>query len=859
MSSDGAGSTSANSIDEPRCSCGNDAFIQTKRSSDGDANEQDNVYMCTECGKEHPPSLIEHQQTQSVVPTWKEIFGHPSPYPHQETGITDTIKTGRRNGYMVLEGRCGTGKTMIGLTSAARLIKDPSTQYDKALILTSVKQQQRQFESDLRVINQNLPDEAKPLTAVTLVGKGDLCPYTQTEYTYVSSDNINSRWRELRSNTNDLIGAGTNTRVLTNSAVIDADSPSNWEVNGEITNYKPVIPEKDIEYCPFYSAFQQNNDPLFTFGHAEDCILDPDEIVAQAVNKGVCPHSAMSSLCNDAEIVIANYYHAFDNNTIKITHELLDESTFLICDEAHMLESRVRQIQSTDCSLYDIKQAQKEIVAVHNAFQNTIDGPNTDNLPTITPAVAAGETTSAGLDGDALKDAYFILSSLQNQIETVVKDYLDSEYPGWEQSPSRLPNQIEIPLRDPTEIEKDVITEWSEQENIPGGFWSILPSIGTAIENTLDEDTPVGNSNEWSVNEVVNLLYDWFQDWANNNPEYFREIVLQKRSDSLSYLNGWQSHYFTSIELQNVMPRNIIAQRLKSFGGGILMSATLEPMDVYKHITGLSLLEHFEDTPVVERTFRTSFPSENRYSATLPLPKFTWDNRGEPPLPDNMANPNPRFQNEFNDTRTKYAKAMLIVATTTPGNVLICMPSYQEAKWAGAVLRSHPDLKKPVLIDEPSAKNNTQKLKEDFFKGNGKVLTTSLKGTLTEGVDYSGDRLSGCIICGIPIDQIGSPKTQAVKTAYTDEFESDDDDGSSHRGFRYALTVPAIRKTRQALGRVIRGEEDVGVRVLADKRYAIAGPRGVRSLLPDDEQTEYSLVKDLETFSDHLNDFWQSN
>ncbi len=64
-----------------------------------------------------------------------------------------------------------------------------------------------------------------------------------------------------------------------------------------------------------------------------------------------------------------------------------------------------------------------------------------------------------------------------------------------------------------------------------------------------------------------------------------------------------------------------------------------------------------------------------------------------------------------------------------------------------------------------------------------------------------------------------------MRRAYDDAFGD---------GFTYALTVPAVRKARQAIGRVIRSPDDVGVRVLLDERYARESWDSVRPYLPDD-------------------------
>jgi len=172
------------------------------------------------------------------------------------------------------------------------------------------------------------------------------------------------------------------------------------------------------------------------------------------------------------------------------------------------------------------------------------------------------------------------------------------------------------------------------------------------------------------------------------------------------------------------------------------------------------------------------------------------------------------------------------------------MPSYAEAEWIAAELRQTLD--KPVLVDEASDDGTTEELKSEFFADEGKVLVTSLRGTLTEGVDYRGDRLSAAVVCGVPIINTASPLTKAVRTAYDREFGD---------GFETALTVPAVRKARQAIGRVIRGTDEVGVRVLVDARYARTSWNSVREYLPATEREEFQPVSpDMVEFG--LRRFW---
>ncbi len=59
---------------------------------------------------------------------------------------------------------------------------------------------------------------------------------------------------------------------------------------------------------------------------------------------------------------------------------------------------------------------------------------------------------------------------------------------------------------------------------------------------------------------------------------------------------------------------------------------------------------------------------------------------------------------------------------------------------------------------------------------------------------------------------------------------------------RDALTVPAVRRARQAIGRVIRGVDEVGVRALVGRRYTPDARHSVAPYLPAGEREEFTRM-----------------
>lgn len=711
--------------------------------------------------------------------SWRQVFGHESPYDNQSEGIELALSMLDDGGYLTLEGACGTGKTMLALTAAIHAIRDRDTPYERAFVVTSVKQQLRQFERDLAQIEATRTDEMPPVTAISLVGKADVCPYHLAGVGGMTDASVYDRCERLRDRTRELVDGGRAPLDLARQA---AGHLGSFDVDGTESPYPPGVPVtsapdsgREVEYCPFYaqyladSAEASGGGTPIPFEYGDGQVLTPERLVERGTALGTCPHSLMGILLESVEVVIGNYYHVFDTRTVAaFTGNLLDQSTILICDEAHMLEPRVRDLASERIAIGTLHRARDELATVIEAAKGR-DGRGAR-------MVASDALTSAELDRADLSLSHTFLGELLGAAEAIID--------GGTGSTDR------IPLRDPTDPGPDRLTQSMREAGYDGVAWRSIEELAPVVEyvlNTLD-----GEERWRAVSGVGRFLTDW---WTGDHETYFRSIDPGEDASD------------PALALHNCLPADAIAEALSAFGGGILMSATLAPMDVFTRVSGLDRVAD-GGRPVASARFGLPFPQENRLSLIVDAPKFTYRNRGTP--------------REDTPTRRVYAAAIESVASA-PGNVLVGMPSYAEARWAASELETRTD--RPVLLDESSDRATTEALKAEFFAGGPKILVTSLRGTLTEGVDYEGDRLAAAVICGVPIINTGDPVTKAMTTAYDRRFGD---------GFDRSLVVPAVRKARQALGRVIRGPEEVGVRVLVDERYHRRGWDGVRDHLPAD-------------------------
>ncbi|MFC4540832.1 ATP-dependent DNA helicase [Halosolutus amylolyticus] len=792
---------------------------------------------------------------------WETYFGFSDPYENQNDVIENIIDTAQDSGYLAMEGPCGTGKTMASLTAASYLIRE-TDQFNNAIVVTPVKQQRQQFVEDLRVINSQLEE---PLAGVALVGKRDLCPYGR-EDVFPDGSSVQERCDDLREATADLVSEDSNLkvqqqfetdatpdsspipeeekwwdpakgRVLVENAQRDPmdEDAAPLHTAGKTAPYARTQPSTTPEmtesgnrqlYCPFEADWygRDKGSPV-TFESGDNHVVTTEELLPNAVEIGTCPHRAMTVLMKNADIVVGNYNHLFDNASRHLTAPILDEQTLVIIDEAHRMEERVRDLLTDTIGYYTVKRAKNDLEQV---LRPARQGPQ--NKREIKARLAAHDVPF-----EAVETAEAFYDDVMEWFETQVDDELRDQFEqyGTGLSWNSLPdNDIEVPLRDPDEPEPDEFTRWAEQAGYGGDTFRMLSKVGLAVEQALEQE----DIDRDCVCTAIGALFG--QWWERDHVDYFREIELEySKKDDRDVEKPWMNYYNASLVMYNCMPSEKIKEILDEFGGGVLMSATLEPLSIFEEVTGLEELATDDEEPriVSSRTYDLTFPEENRASWIVDVEAFKKRNRGEPALENK------------NSTRERYAYVAREIARSH-GNILLAWPNYSEAEWAANRLRE--EIEKPVLLDQSSSHEETRELKREFVRGEPKVLVTSTRGTLTEGVDYEGDELHTCAVFGIPLVNIGSPRVRAVQYAYGDRF-------GTENSFTYALTIPAVRQIRQAFGRVIRGPDERGVRIVVGKRFVPDALHSVYEYFPENEREEFVRMKP-DFLASLFRDFWEN-
>jgi DNA excision repair protein ERCC-2 len=90
----------------------------------------------------------------------------------------------------------------------------------------------------------------------------------------------------------------------------------------------------------------------------------------------------------------------------------------------------------------------------------------------------------------------------------------------------------------------------------------------------------------------------------------------------------------------------------------------------------------------------------------------------------------------------------------------------------------------------------------------GGVLLGVTGGRIAEGIDFPDEELEAVVVVGVPYPR-PSAKREALRRFL---------DATTGNGWAYAVEAPAQRAILQALGRMIRSENDRGIGIIVDRR-----------------------------------------
>lgn len=348
--------------------------------------------------------------------------------------------------------------------------------------------------------------------------------------------------------------------------------------------------------------------------------------------------------------------------------------------------------------------------------------------------------------------------------------------------------------------------------------------------------------------ELPNELIDFYFEAYNFNRCY----------------EGFDSHYICYAEQKGsevyvkefcIDPSDAISSITKTSKSAIFFSATLLPIDYFKDMLGgkeeiaINFESPFEEEHAlrmiatdVSTRYKDREASLDRicnyikkmisgkkghYMVFFPSYKYMMDTYEY--LLEFYGNPQMTVRDKVLDRRGEMEQDLPLMPSETDGGILVS----KLAPYNLILYKQEGEM----------SEEERERFLGHFADTEGATLNFCvLGGIFSEGIDLTREQLIGVAIVGVGIPQIGLERN--LIKAYFDENDK--------AGYHYAYTYPGMNKVLQAVGRLIRTEEDKGIILLIDDRYQTPL---YEEMLPH----AYRYVQENEKMSGYIEYFWKIN
>lgn len=319
-----------------------------------------------------------------------------------------------------------------------------------------------------------------------------------------------------------------------------------------------------------------------------------------------------------------------------------------------------------------------------------------------------------------------------------------------------------------------------------GRMLTAMQDLGDSIEEHRKQMRKLPRSYIGSVAGFV-------RNWMDSDDGYHVHLII-----------GGKSPRFQAYCLD---PRTV-AEPLNDCHSSVHMSGTLEPLDSYIEELGL--------TDAVKLRMPSCFDEDNMLSIYTDAVTMRYEERFTEPNYGNLQ------------------QLIIDLVNCVHVNTAVFFPSFQvmDRMMADGL---HHKLGREVFFEKRMmSQDELMESFEDFSISEGSVLFCVTGGRISEGLDFPDKALEMVLILGIPYAR-PTAKNKALQRYYDIRFGN---------GYAFVSSIPAVRRMRQAAGRLIRTETDIGVAVVLDRRAAgLTGYDAMHSPDPVGDTVDFFIRK----------------
>lgn len=685
------------------------------------------------------------------------LFPYPRIYPEQYAYMCDIKKTLDVGGNCILEMPSGTGKTI----SLLSLTVAYQMHYPEHRKIVYCSRTMSEIEKALIELHSLMEFRADELGFVEdFRGLGLTSRKNLCLHTSISKERkgvtVDEKCRRITN--------GQLKKKIEEGAISAEDQNKNPETN-QLCSYH----EKLYDY-------EQHN--LIPSG-----VYSFDALLKYGKENGTCPYFTIRRMIPFCNIIIYSYHYLLDPKIAERVSKELSKDSIVIFDEAHNIDNVCIESLSLDLTNDTLKRATRganklsdavddmksqDSLKLQNEYEKLVEGLREAEIARDEEQFMANPTLPKDLLDEAIpgniRKAEHFISFLKRFIE-----YLKTRMKVLHVI-SETPTSFLQHLKELTFIDKKPLRFCSERLSL--------------LVRTL----------ELSDVEDFNALKDiaTFATLVSTYDTGFQLILEPFESEGSTVPNPIL--YFTcldaSIAIKPVFDR---------FSSVIITSGTISPLDMYpKMLNFETVIQESYSMTLARRSFLPMIVTKGSDQVSI---SSRFEIRNDPSVVRN------------------YGSLLIEFSKITPDGMVVFFPSYLYMEsiismWQSMGVLDEVWKYKLILVETPDAQETSLAL-ETYRKacsnGRGAVLLSVARGKVSEGIDFDHHYGRTVLMIGIPFQYTESRILKARLEFMRDHFQIREND---------FLSFDAMRHAAQCLGRVLRGKDDYGIMVLADRRFS---------------------------------------
>lgn len=508
-----------------------------------------------------------------------------------------------------------------------------------------------------------------------------------------------------------------------------------------------------------------------------------DSLIKFCQNEGTCPYFTVRRMIPFCNIVIYSYHYLLDPKIAdRVSKELLKDS-IIIFDEAHNIDNVCIESLLLDLTDDTLKRATR---GAHQLSEAVLDMKKQDSEKLQSEYNKLVEGLRQSEIANTEED--FFMNS-----PVLSKDLLDEAIPG----NIRRADHFVAFLKRFIEYLKTRMKVLHVISETPMSFLQHLKEL------TFIDKKPLQFCSERLLLLVRTLELDNIEDFtALKDIATFATLVSTYEVGFQLILEPFETEGSTVpnpiLHITCLDASIAIKPVLEKFHAIIITSGTISPLDMYPKMLNFStVVQELYSMTLARRSFLPMVVTKGSDQVSI-LSRF--EIRNDPSVVRN------------------YGSLLIEFSKITPDGLVVFFPSYLYMEsiismWQNMGVLDEVWKYKLILVETPDAQETALAL-ETYRKacsnGRGAVLLSVARGKVSEGIDFDHHYGRTVLMIGIPFQYTESRILKARLEFLRDQYQILEKD---------FLLFDAMRHAAQCLGRVLRGKDDYGIMVLADRRF----------------------------------------